>query len=318
MGQFCWKLFQNPIHRGVLNLIKNSDEIASSTTLTPKSLYYKNREIMVAEIGDTYTGEKYQRQGMFSKLINQTRVDGNSMGIDFIYGTPNNQSLPGYQKNANFRVVEGLKVNNYLLPINIERKLKEKKVPLLFAKTLSFFYEVLIKLRMSFSRLEDDEKLILVESLDSYAEELDQFWNDNRAKFEFIFNRKSEILKWRFFETPNKYKFYIFKKSDKVAGYFVTRLVLDERSSRLVVADYLFLNGGDFGKSLKAAARQEMCSCDTIHGWCIENTLHDQAFKKLGFLNRGSQNIICHRNEQTHDYSINEHWHFTMADSDNI
>ena len=82
---FNWKIQENYASTGIINLIKDDKEIVSTTSLTPKFLYFKGKKGIVAEIGDTYTDPNYQRKGMFSLLINQTRKDAETKGIPFIY-----------------------------------------------------------------------------------------------------------------------------------------------------------------------------------------------------------------------------------------
>lgn len=47
---------------------------------------------------DTATHPNYQRRGIFSTLTRQAIADLTAEGVDFIYNTPNQQSLPGYLK----------------------------------------------------------------------------------------------------------------------------------------------------------------------------------------------------------------------------
>ena len=52
MGFFYWKIISNYIRPGIINLIKDGDRIASTTSVTPKLLVYENEVINAAEIGD--------------------------------------------------------------------------------------------------------------------------------------------------------------------------------------------------------------------------------------------------------------------------
>ena len=81
-----------------MNLIRDNSKIAATTSIKPKSLFLNNELLPSAEIGDTYTHEDYRGKGLFSILINQSREEAKDMGVKFVFGTPNNESLPGYQK----------------------------------------------------------------------------------------------------------------------------------------------------------------------------------------------------------------------------
>ena len=84
MGFFNWKIVDNYIQPGIINLIKDGNRIASTTSVTPKLLVYKGEIVNAAEIGDTYTHPEYWRQGMFSLIINQTRENAINKSISFI------------------------------------------------------------------------------------------------------------------------------------------------------------------------------------------------------------------------------------------
>ena len=84
MGFFHWKIVDNYIQPGVVNLIKDGNRIASTTSVTPKLLVYKGEIVNAAEIGDTYTHPDYWWQRTFSLLINQTRENAINKSISFI------------------------------------------------------------------------------------------------------------------------------------------------------------------------------------------------------------------------------------------
>ena len=63
---------------------------------------------------------------MFSLLINQTRKDAEKKGINFVYGTPNELSLPGYQKKASFDVIQNLHVRSLVFPVDISSRVSKR------------------------------------------------------------------------------------------------------------------------------------------------------------------------------------------------
>ena len=68
-------------------------------SFTPKKFKVCSEIIIVSEIGDTFTDPNYQRQGIFSTLVNSVREDALKYSrVQLLYGTPNENSLPGYEK----------------------------------------------------------------------------------------------------------------------------------------------------------------------------------------------------------------------------
>ncbi len=117
---FHWKIIDNYIRPGIINLVKEGDQIVSIASVTPKRLFLKGQEVLAAETGDNYTDPKYQRQGMFELLVKKSTQDALDVGISFIYGTPNSQSLPGYEKKANYKTIPEINIRLLALPVNVK------------------------------------------------------------------------------------------------------------------------------------------------------------------------------------------------------
>ena len=56
---------------------------------------------------------------MFTIVGNKIREDATDSGIDFVYGLPNKQALPMWEKKANFQVIQNLHVRVMIFPVNI-------------------------------------------------------------------------------------------------------------------------------------------------------------------------------------------------------
>ena len=322
MAIFHWKSKENIHGSGAVNVVKDGAKIASTASFTPKSAYISGNRFICAEIGDTYTDTCYQRQGMFSLLINQTREDANAQGIEFVYGTPNENSLPGYRKNANFDIIEGAEISSLVLPLKIDKKLRQKKIPDFIAEIMSSFYKIGQKLRAGFRKKswgQVDYKTLLVTSTQELPVGYNKFWDKVRSEYEFILDRSPESLSWRFFRSPLNYKTKIFVRDQSVVGYLVTRKVIFNNELRTVIADFLFLNGEE------SILKFELCNLITdeegvaaLEGWALKGSHSFDAFRKNGFFERSPINLICHKNEKFKDLRMSTRWHFTIADSDNV
>lgn len=114
---YHWKLQQNPAGRGYVSLAMDGERIVGTTTITRKFIYLRGQLVPAAEIGDTFTDPQYQRMGIFSSLVSATRERAVAAGVTLIYGTPNTNSLPGYERNLSFRQKNGLDLRLCLLPL---------------------------------------------------------------------------------------------------------------------------------------------------------------------------------------------------------
>ena len=78
MGFFYWKLVKNRTLSGCIKGIFIDSVLTSTASITPKTLLLKNKEItiaeigdtyVIAEIGDTYVMKKFSGRGFFLRLI---------------------------------------------------------------------------------------------------------------------------------------------------------------------------------------------------------------------------------------------------------
>lgn len=317
---FQWKIVDNYYMEGVLNLVKDDATIASTTSVTPKKLLVNQKELKAAEIGDTYTDSNYRRQGMFALLINKTREDAESKGIGFVYGTPNSQSLPGYEKKANFKLIPSAEVATYLLPLNIGYKLKNTPLKY-FSNLLGAFSSVFLFTFYKIKSVLNGNSGFQAEKINELPENWDELWENSKNNYDFIFSRSKESINWRFFQNPNKYSFYLLKENGNPVGYIVTRYLLDEEGDSLVIADFLTIPGKE--KALNTGfdhivQEAYLNNVNFITTWCPNKGPFAESFEKFGFLNRSKVNIICYQNSTAEEINQCKNWHFTMSDSDNI
>ena len=107
---FEWKFNHSSWQEGYLHLEKDGEEVMGSIAYCPKQVLVFGAQTNAAEIGDSYTSPKYQRRGVFTTCANACVSVATARQIDLIYGTPNDASLPGYEKKLNFVVASHARV----------------------------------------------------------------------------------------------------------------------------------------------------------------------------------------------------------------
>lgn len=321
MEYFQWKIIENPMKSGVINIVRTPTGIGSVTSLTPKVLFFKGIPLLASEIGDTFTDPAYQRQGMFSQLVNQTRLDGNSLGIDLIYGTPNDQSLPGYEKHADFKTIKEIKVLTLNFPIHVQRAL-QKRLPWIMASTGGFLWTLLVQSWLWAQVLLNARHGWRIEKVSVLPVDWDSFWDEARSTSDFLFSRKREYLKWRYFDNPYRYHVLIARRAGRICGYLVYRLVADEQMPTLRIADYLSVPGQErvLSSLLNCAVRAALeMGALKVSAWCPLSNPHFRQFRAYGFQTGGEIPVICH--QCTIAKKIEQEcqtWHFSLGDSDNV
>ena len=321
MEYFQWKIIENPVKLGVINLVRAPSGIGSVTSLTPKVLFFKGQALLSAEIGDTFTEPSYQRQGMFALLVNQTRVDGNRLGIDFIYGTPNDQSLPGYEKHADFKPIAGIKVHALNFPVHIQRAL-QTRLPWFISSTVGFLWTLFVQLWLWSQGLFKARHRWRVEEVAALPDDWNSFWEDARSSSDFLLSREHEYLKWRYFRNPYRYHVLIARRAGRICGYLVYRVVTDERMPTLRIADYLSAPGKEdvLTSLLNCAVRAAIeTGAVKVSAWCPASNPHFRQFRSYGFRAGREIPIICHQNTIARKIQQEcQTWHFSLGDSDNV
>ncbi len=317
---YYWKFINNPYGLGKMWIVYDNDIVVGMAAFTPKNIKIAFHNPMTAEIGDTFTHPKYQRKGIFSILVNSVRDDAiRNSGIEFIYGTPNTNSLPGYEKKLNFAQIPSANVYNYILPIQIDKILKSKYGNSLAIKFLSICTRVFYDLRYNQWKSVNSSDVTIVNKISS---EMSTLWEQVAENLDVITVRDKKYLKWRFVSNVDKYIIWHIRKNEKLIGYTITKSGLWNGLKVLYIADYLIL------PNHQKCAKKIICAIikyandkgyDMISCWSVKNNDFTKILSKLGFLRDKSIPIICYANDLGKKViESNYKWHFTMADSDNI
>jgi hypothetical protein len=291
-------------------------------SIVPKKVFFSGEETVVAEIGDIYTEPAYQRKGLFALLAHRCTEDAMACGIRFIYGLPNQQALPGWEKRGNFAIMPGVRIKSLIIPLDIKPLLQRKFHWLVGHYASSLFYTMIwgyFSLRKVFYR---PPSSLTTEEITSIPPEWEEFWKEARTSFDFILARDGQTMNWRYFLNPNRYRFYIVREKQLIIGYLVYRIIFDASVTALVVADYLSLPGREKDLHVllfKVLDDAVMAGVTKINVWSTANGGYIDAFKDFGFIERSEIPIIAYRNDYARSLQNScRKWHFTVGDSDNV
>jgi GNAT superfamily N-acetyltransferase len=95
---FRWKHLENPFGRSPMWIACDGDEIVGLRTLMRWEFERGRETFRSVRAVDTATHPDYQGRGIFTRLTLAALEDLEAEGIDFVFNTPNTQSLPGYLK----------------------------------------------------------------------------------------------------------------------------------------------------------------------------------------------------------------------------
>lgn len=320
---YHWKILENPIKRGIYYVAEASDEIVGMTTITPKKLLVFGQYVYGAEIGDTFVHPGYQRRGIFSKLVNLSREQALDLGIDLIYGTPNENSLPGYEKRLNFPQIPSAQVYNLVRPLNMKPVLESRLESQALASILTPLARVYYGVRYRLDTGKTNHPDIQVEEISTFPENMEMLLNAAQLKYDWIMERSKKYLDWRFGANPDTYRILIARDSRGVLGYLVAKIGSWRNLRVGYLADFLTIENDSriFEELLSQAIKGFIdANLDMLACWSVANSHYDRILRSNGFQVHKPIPIISYRKSKIGAEILDRdvRWHFTMADSDNI
>ena len=318
------------LHRG---------EVIGVTTITRKRFWDGQQEVPAAEIGDTYSSPLYRRQSraeqpyiregkadeylsrsIFGRLVAETRQRALDSGLTLIYGTPNNNSMPGYVNRLGFFDYQS-HFNRYYVRPGVSAASKRLAIMRPLARAV---YPLDRAYAWMTAKICGRSAGFRAEELSAPGDMADALWARLQGQMPMGAVRDGAYFRHRFLTNPlAKYRFWAVHTGGEPCGVFVSRAITHEDNLRSVhlaewlidpsvrgafrfMAAHMVATIGDFAtKSYSFWAE---------HGWASQ-----QGLKPLGFLARGRVPIIFHGAEQSRNLdSSGVKFHFTLASSDNI
>jgi len=319
---YRWKLQDNPVQAGVLHVADDKEKVVGMVSITPKQLCINGRLRIGVEIGDTFTDYNYQHQGIFTTLVNSIRESALQQGMDFIYGTPNENSLPGYERKCNFVTIPSVNMCNLVRPLDMEAILRAKINSALLAKILGPWLHLGFKMlyRVKSPQLgKQDVKFSLVSS---FPEDVNTLWEKVSGNYDWIVERTKKYLDWRFVQNPDTYSIMLASNNRETIGYMVTKIGYWRNLRVGYLADFLVDEKTPeiFTELvLRSLMYFQQADVDMVAGWSVKGGIYCNVLRRCGFKRHKEVPVICYKTDLCNKI-INQpgKWHFTMADSDNI
>jgi GNAT superfamily N-acetyltransferase len=214
-----WKHKQNPFGKSEVMVSEDDGTLSGIRAMMPWVWQAGNHQFKTFRAVDTATHPNFQGKGIFSKLT-QTMVSHlQLLDADFIFNTPNNQSLPGYLK----------------MGWQEWGRLKVSIIPFIFFK---FFTSIEYN---EFSGIDQTESLC-------------KKWNDLQSQHGKLFTPKSPAyLKWRYLDNP-VINYHCYAESELfVAAHIkkhkwftelrISELITDQKHGKLKPGLFSFIMG---------------------------------------------------------------------------
>ena len=99
---FSWKFHDNPAGKGIIVVAEDRAKIVGQYALMPTRLRLGSEVVLGAQSLDTMTHPDYRNQGMFVALAKECMARAAALGVDALYGFPNESSYHGFVGRLNW------------------------------------------------------------------------------------------------------------------------------------------------------------------------------------------------------------------------
>ena len=271
---FDWQYRDNPHGKAIVLLAQDdsNDMIVGSNTIIPTSLLIDKQEILSSLACNVQIHPKYQKRGLFSKLISLMPSIALKNNISSLFAIPNDKSFNSFIKTGSTEIIQ--------LPL-LGRPVKFShffRFP--FNKILSIF-DIFWKKKFQTSN---------IESFDGNFEDFEKLVRKKSEYVDVIQSRKKEFLKWRYMNHPTrKYEIYILKTNEQLKGYIIFKTHKINQKKIGVILDFVMDDESQIELSLNLVDKaleffwenDVSVAIATCRSGLIENTV----LHKVGFFN---------------------------------
>ena len=326
---FRWKLGDsNPAGRGILALAISEGVVAGVMTATRKHLMLDGQSVTGAEVGDTFTNPAFRRAGqarvlangsdeaddylnrsVFGRLVNDVTNQLLSDGIEMIYGTPNDQSRPGYLRRGQYTQHEELGISFWHRP---SRPVFQRKFP--GQKMGGVLHSVFARLRRSAPPPDHSvemERVPLNGCLPiSLRGEFDNLWYGLRRPPGICLIQDGGYIQHRYAQHPSgSYVAHLIRRDRTLIGSVISRrLKRVDDPGTLGIADWILKDDED--EQVLAWAIDRVSAEATVNEspalWSNNSFLRQSTLRRMGFFRNGSISFIRAINRNLEENKVTE------------
>jgi len=237
---FLWKINKNPAGPGYVSLAMDEDRIVGILTLTRRRLWFRGREVMAAEMADGIVDQDYRGRGIHATLVEDTRTRALGDEVKLIYGIfdHNNISLRIHEKRCSSLRKPNMDLFIWVLPLRpVERLLGKSNG--MESHIRSGVFEGVRAPKPNSQALDlaqhQDHRLRFDASFDRLNVTL-------RDRYDALFSRSAEDLKFRYVDNPEKESYRMLLKrdaTDEIEAVLIYRSIIRDDLKVLFVTDLL-------------------------------------------------------------------------------
>lgn len=261
-----WKHFQNPFGTSLILVAENA-QILGLRAFMRWQFRMGDSTLHAVRAVDTATHPATRRQGVFSALTKSALEQAQREGVNLIFNTPNEQSLPGYLKLGWTYVGRPQLLVKLLRPLSAIARLlrdnRQSEIPT------------------------PREPTVTARSLFTHSHHLEELLRDNEA---FLGDgittaRSVEFLHWRYAAIPSIRPYYVCwtgASPSKAAAIF--RLGWRGRLVEAMITELLLGEGGSIEIPRLVRSLRQTVSADYAVAHASQGSMHWRALRADGFI----------------------------------
>ncbi len=334
-----WKLGpSNPAGRGYLTVAFCNGRVIGTTSGTRQTLTLGEKSVAAMEIGDTFTHPDFRKNGfcaedypgasgkehylnrsVFGRLVTETLDRASRDEVEYVFGTPNENSRPPYLSKLNFREIGYGKVMSRSLLVSARTFSPRYKIPVFFLVCAS-------KLAVRIGAVATLPKFRVKEgNFDDLAHSLRQLKprddSPNKSGQSLCFRRDLDFFEHRYLRHPSyNYRYFQVTAKKELIGWVIcTHLRRQSGRETLVISDWVGFSDS-FGKFLPnyvSLIVPLFKGLDSVTVWVAKTATAPFRWRRLGFLGTKNVSIIERCLTNTNSEQVQEFANFRIGWSDN-
>lgn len=317
---FTWIYLENPagLAWAWVACEQGTGRIVGSDAFFPWRLTLNGRLVPAIQMANAMVLPAYRRRGIFTALIKEGLQRLKNLGIEFVYGFPNQRAVPGHRKAGAVTLGRIVRV---MRPINLARlssRFQKGGGVICGLARLSRYASFSLPHRR---RLEREG--LQCRAVDRCDERFDDLWMRRPADLGIAAVRDREFLHWKYESRPfREYTVWALEsrgRSNVLLGYAVSTV----REGVLSIVDML-VAGEDEASHARSLihglidqAQRRGCGAASFHA--LEGNRYLHAFYRNGFVpySRRDTAIVYPLVDAGSEYVTDcRNWHLTMGDQE--
>ncbi len=296
LDHWRWKFEDNPYRTKIAPVAVSKDLIVGSNHGYPTRVKIFNKVYQSSQGTDLAVHPNYRRMGIYSKMSEFKTKLYEEENYAFTYAITSNPVV--YKTNLEWgRRGFPHKISTLIHMKNIDLHLQEKKVKNATFVKLGVNIIKLIKIRHKITKKlqqKRNEQNYKIHDINKFNESFNDFWDEVKDNYDFIFERTVNYLNWRYCDPRGgKYNIKVAEKDGKYLGYVVLRINRYNKDyPEGYIVDLLTSpKRSDVVQSLIEESKRFFNdeNINTIHYWIVNGHPYEELFKRAGFFD--SRNV---------------------------